>query len=330
MHPPTGIEPLNETRATSPVDSSAENVPAASTNDEERARAESGAPAAGWAIGDRFSWEEIHQRLLASAAEEIVSGVRELFFSGVTAGFAIVLTFIGFAVGTAAFPDNDFLAALLYPVGFIYIILGRYQLYTENTLPPVKLVLMRLASLPLLLRLWGTVLLANLGGAALGALVLARTQVLSPEAIDAGAGFALHGFELGAWTAFFKALFAGWLVAGVVWLGYAARDSVTRFLLVYTVFYLIAVAELFHVITAAADVLFLVFLGAPGPGLAALVIGFWLPVLLGNTAGGVLVFTLMAYAQAESGRPEKPPVLSFRDALFSLKGGRASSEPGAD
>lgn len=285
----------------------------------ESTKAESGAPAAGWAIGDRFSWDEIHQRLLASAAEEIDSSVRELFFSGVTAGIAIVLTFIGFAVGRAQFPENDFLAAILYPVGFIYIILGRYQLYTENTLPPVKLVLVRFAGLPLLLRLWSTVLVANLVGAALGALLLARTHVLSPDAVAAGAEFALHGYEVGAWTAFFKALFAGWLVAGVVWLGYAARDSVTRLLLIYIVFYMIGVAELFHVVTAAADVLFFVFLGAPGPGLAALATGFWLPVLLGNTVGGVLVFTLLVYAQAESARPEDVPVLSLRESLFSTR-----------
>ena len=324
---------MNETTATNPTNpssSSAASNDTNDTNDEATSKAESGAPAEGWAIGDRFSWEEIHQRLLASAAEEVDSGVRELFFSGVTAGFAIVLTFIGFAVGRAQFPDNDFLAALLYPVGFIYIILGRYQLYTENTLPPVKLVLMRFASLPLLLRLWGTVLVANLAGAALGALVLARTQVLSPEAIEAGAAFALHGFEVGAWTAFFKALFAGWLVAGVVWLGYAARDSVTRLLLVYIVFYLIGVAELFHVVTAAADVWFFVFLGAPGPGLGALVADFWFPVLLGNTVGGVLVFTLLAYAQAESGKFEEVPALSLRDSLLSLKGGHGLSDAGVD
>lgn len=317
---------MNETKPGSPTNPANSSSASSDTNNEATDKAESGAPSAGWAIGDRFSWEEIHQRLLASAAEEIGSGVRELFFSGVTAGFAIVLTFIGFAVGTAQFPDNDFLAALLYPVGFVYIILGRYQLYTENTLPPVKLVLMRFASLPLLLRLWGTVLVANLTGAALGALVLARTHVLSPEAIEAGAGLALHGLEGGAWTAFFKALFAGWLVAGVVWLGYAARDSVTRLLLVYIVFYMIAVAELFHVVTAAADVLFFVFLGAPGPGLGALAAGFWFPVLLGNTVGGVLVFTLLAYAQAESGRLEELPVLSLRDSLLSLKGGRKFSD----
>ena len=117
----------------------------------ERDSAASGAPTAGWATGDRFSWEEIHQRLLAGADEEVAERTRVLFFSGLTAGFAITLTFLGLTTGLAAFPDNPFLASLLYPIGFLYIVLGRYQLFTENTLPPVKLVLTRLASLPLLL-----------------------------------------------------------------------------------------------------------------------------------------------------------------------------------
>ena len=282
-------------------------------------RAESGAPSAGWAVGDRFSWDEIHKRVLASAAEEIAASARALFFSGFTAGFAIVLTFMGFAVGTARFPDNDFLAALLYPIGFVYIILGRYQLYTENTLPPVKLVLTRLASLPLLLRVWTIVLAANIAGAAFGAFILANTAVLSPDAMEAGAAFASHGVETPWWDAFFKALFAGWLVAGVVWLGTAARDTTSRLLLVYGVFYAIGVLDLFHVVTTATDVAFAAFLGAP---LGEMVGRFWLPVLLGNTAGGVLVFTLLAYAQSTRQRYPEVRMLTLREVLFSLKGGR--------
>ena len=60
--------------------------------------------------------------------------------------------------------------------------MGRYQLYTENTLTPVTLVLTRLASVPKLLRLWGVVFTANTAGAALFAFFLARAEVLSPEA----------------------------------------------------------------------------------------------------------------------------------------------------
>lgn len=288
--------------------------------EESAGRAPSGAPASGWAVGDRFSWSEIYHRLLASASEEVDSSRRELFFSGLTAGFAIVLTLIGHAVGVAHFPDNPFLSGLLYPIGFIYIIIGRYQLFTENTLPPVMLVLTRLGSLPSLLRVWTWVLFANVTGATLGALVIGHTGVLSPDAVRAGAALAAHGVEMAWWDVFFKAVFAGWLVAGVVWLGTAARDTVSRFLLVYFVFYIIAVAELFHVITAAGEVVFYLVADVSAPGLGTLLSELWLPVLLGNTTGGVLVFTLVSYAQAPQKRFPQLRELTVRELLFSFEG----------
>lgn len=292
-----------------------------------RDRAASGVPAAGWALGDRFAWEEIHQRLLASADEAIDSTTSELFFSGLTAGFAIVLTFIGYAVGSANFPNNPFLAAVLYPIGFMYIILGRYELYTENTLPPVKLVLTRLASIPLLLHMWVVVLAANVVGAAVGVFVLANTQVLSPEAMRAGAELVHHGLETGWWDVFFKAVFAGWLVAGVVWLGTAARDTISRVVIIYLVFYMIPTVGLFHVISSGAEALFFLFLDVPGPGLFTIFYEFWLPVLLGNTFGGVVLVALASYAQSEQRRYPEIRVLSPYELLFSSKGGRPFDTP---
>lgn len=282
-------------------------------------RAASGAPAAGWAIRDRFSSEEILQRLIASADEEIATRKQELIFSGFAAGFAIVLSFIGYAVGQAHFPNNNFLNAILYPLGFIYIILGRYQLYTENTLPPVVLVLGRVASLPLLFRVWVIVLVGNVLGAGLGSYILANTHVLSPAATEAGMEFARHGLETGWWDVFFKALFAGWLVAGVVWLGNAARDTISRLLLIYIVFYTIAVADLFHVVTAACDVFYFVFAGGGG---VSVFYEFWLPVLLGNTVGGVFLVGLVNFGQIEQRRFPEVRVLSMRELLFSWEGGQ--------
>ncbi|ADJ16911.1 MULTISPECIES: formate/nitrite transporter family protein [Halobacteriales] len=290
-------------------------------------RAASGVPVTGWAIGDRFSTNEIFQRLLASADEEVATGTTELLFSGIAAGFAIVLTFVGHAVGSAVFPNNGFLAAILYPLGFVYIIVGRYQLYTENTLPPVALVLTRLASLPLLLRVWGIVLFANVVGAGLGAFILANSHVLSTAAMHAGAEFTRSGLEHAWWDVFLKALFAGWLVAGVVWLGTAAQDTIARLLLIYSVFYMIAAAELYHVVTAAADALFFVFLDVPSPGLLVVFYDFWLPVLLGNTVGGVFLVALVNYGQTEQRRFPEVRELSAREVLFSWKGGRSHTTP---
>lgn len=285
--------------------------------------AQSGAPTAGWAVRDRFSSNEIFQRVLASAGEEIATGKQELFFSGLAAGFAITLTFLGHAAVGVYFPENEALAALLYPLGFLYIILGRYQLYTENTLPPVALVLSRLASLPLLFRVWGIVLFGNLIGAGLGAFVLANSHVLSAEAMRTGAGFARHGLKLTWWDVFFKALFAGWLVGGVVWLDHAARDTIARFFLIYIAFYTIAATELYHVVTTACDALYYVFYA--GGGVVRVFSELWLPVFLGNTIGGVFLVALVNYAQIEQQHLPEVRELTTREVLFSWHEGQVPS-----
>lgn len=286
-------------------------------------RARSGAPAAGEAVRDRFSADEIFQRIVASADSEMESGGRELFFSGLAAGFAITLTFLAHAVFTAAF-HTPALNAILYPIGFIYIILGRYQLYTENTLPPVTLVLTRLASIPLLLEVWTIVLLGNVLGAAVGVVVLAYTSVLSPEAAHAGAEFATKGIQLGWWDVFFKAIFAGWIVAGVVWLDHAARDTITRLVLIYIAFYTISAVDLYHVVVTACDALYLVLVSKTG--LIPVFVDFWLPVLLGNTIGGVFLVALVNYAQTSKRRfPEyetRGPELNLSEWIFGHHAGR--------
>jgi hypothetical protein len=73
-----------------------------------------------------------------------------------------------------------------------------------------------------------------------------------------------EGIATGPWALLFKALFAGWIVAGVVWLDHAARDSVTRFLLVYLAFYAISALGLYHVVVTAADAMYLISTGAAG------------------------------------------------------------------
>ena len=294
-------------------------------------QAASGAPASGWAVPNRFTADEIFERVLASAGEEITAGKQRLFFSGLTAGFAIVLTFLGHAVGAAIFPNNSFLSAILYPIGFIYIIMGHYQLYTENTLPPVALVLVRRASYPLLLRVWIVVLIGNIAGAGLGAILLAYSHVLSPEAMQAGVEFTITGLDHGWWTVFTKALFAGWLVAGVVWLDHTARDTISRLVLIYIIFYMIAAAELYHVITAAGEVFFFLLVTESGP--STVFYEYWLPIFLGNTIGGVFLFTLTNYAQTQQSRFLDIRMLTLRELLFSWRGGpelRSSSAEETD
>ncbi len=296
----------------------------------------SGAPAVGGVVRDQFETYEVFQRIVAVADEEATTGARELFFSALAAGFSITVTYLLYASLTAATDRDPIASALLYPLGFTFIILGGYQLYTENTLPPVVLLLERLISVPKLLTIWGLVLAGNFAGGGLGALVLARTGVLSAESAAAATYLAEKGVGTPFWDLFFKAVFAGLIVAGVVWLMYAVRDNVSRVLIVYVSFLAVPFGNLFHVVVSFTEALYLVFTGAAA--VAPVMLGFVLPVLLGNTIGGVLLVTVVNYFQtteerldiARSDGTERK--LTPRELVFGERAGRSyvPSRPGDD
>ncbi|WP_276254170.1 formate/nitrite transporter family protein [Halomontanus rarus] len=290
-------------------------------------RSRSGAPAVGAVVRDRFSSDEVFQRIVAVADEEITSGSRELFFSGLAAGFAITITFLLYASLYATTDGNAVLSSLLYPLGFIYIIIGGYQLYTENTLPPVALTIERLASVPALLRHWTIVLTGNFTGGAIGAAVLAWGGVFDEPTSDAAISIATHGVETSWWSLFSKAAFAGLIVAGVVWVVYAARDTISRLVVVYLAFLAIPLGNLFHVVVSFTEMLYLVFNGR-----LSIVVGtteFILPILLGNTIGGIVLVTLVNYYQTSEHRLESARFegasrrLSVREWLFGSLFGRS-------
>ncbi|SFS88048.1 Formate/nitrite transporter FocA, FNT family [Halostagnicola kamekurae] len=275
----------------------------------------SGAPAAGAVVRDRFSADEIFHRIVAAADEEISTGTRELFFSALAAGFAITVTFMLYVSVTHASEGAPIVGALLYPLGFIYIILGDYQLYTENTLPPVALVLERLASIPALFGIWSVVFVGNLLGGSLGALVLATTGVFSNDVMKTAVAISETGIQTGSWSLFFKGAFAGLIVAGVVWIDYASQDTISRLVMVYIAFLAIPLGNLYHVVVSSTELMFLVFRGKE-----VLLTGateFVLPVLLGNTVGGVVLVTVVNYFQAvERTYQEQNYQLSAREMVF--------------
>ena len=257
------------------------------------------APATGKAVRDFFSLEEIFRRVLATAEEELEKPVRLLFWSGLAAGLALGLTFLARVVFSSLVPTDEsgLIGNLFYPIGFMLIVLGRYQLFTENTLTPVTLVLTRFASLWSLLRLWGIVFFANMLGAVLVALLLATTGILEPAAVTVGLELGHQALDVDWWNLFFKALIAGWLVASMVWLVHSARDTISRVAFVWLIMYFVGAAELFHCITSSVEVFFLAFHGETT--FWHLLPQFIAPITLGNTVGGVLFVAILNYAQID-------------------------------
>src|SRR5438309_4588930 len=110
----------------------------------------------------RLTAPEIFDAAKENAREELHRSVRTLAFSGLAGGLAMGLTGLSVAslraiLGTGSW--EELVSFLLYPIGFIAVIIGRAQLFTENTLYPVVLVLDEPRKLRInllkMLRLWG-------------------------------------------------------------------------------------------------------------------------------------------------------------------------------
>jgi formate-nitrite transporter family protein len=186
-------------------------------------------------------------------------------------------------------------SSLGYSVGFLAVILGRQQLYTENTLT-VMLPLLTLRDLSTLLqviRLWIVVLLANLAGACMFAWALATFDLFRPEATKAFADIATTAVSVGWSTLLARGVVAGWLIALMVWMMPGADSSRAFIIVVMT--YLVSLGNLPHGIAGSVDGFFLVVRGALT---WRRMLGDYLtPVLMGNTIGGVALVAFFNHAQ---------------------------------
>jgi formate/nitrite transporter FocA (FNT family) len=291
------------------------------------------APSEGETLSDFFAFEEIFARVLSTADDELDANNRYLFWSGIGAGGALGLTFLARVVFTDASGEATpgLLGNLLYPVGFLIIVLGRYQLFTENTLTPVVLVLTKLASLRNLLRLWGVVLVANMIGAVGAAGLLAYFDVMTPERLERALEMGHEAYETGWFSLFSKGVIAGWIVAAMVWLVHGGRDTVSKILFVWLLMYFVGVGGFFHVITSSVEVFFLSF-RLEEVAFLPLFPMFVLPVLLGNTIGGVTFVAVLNYSQfaahEDSALFERyGERLSWREWMLGAKGRPPGERP---
>src|SRR4051812_27354727 len=191
------------------------------------------------------------------------SGV--LAWSGLAAGFSMGFSLAGEGLLKAHLPDTlwaPLATKFGYALGFLIVILGRQQLFTEQTLTAMlplfsasrpRAVLINVA------RLWTIVLIANLVGTAAFAAGAAWTPAFSP---DVQAAFLEIGRDAlaPAWgETFVRAIVAGFLIATMVWLLPGAGPS--RLWIVVILAYIVGVAGLAHIIAGSAECLFVVFKG---------------------------------------------------------------------
>ena len=112
---------------------------------------------------------------------------------------------------------------------------------------------------------------------------LRRRRTSLPEAKEQFIELGRHAAEPTAIVTFGKAIFAGWIIALLVWLLPLAGSAKPFVILGLT--YLVSLGELAHIIAGSVEVAYAAFAGAATWG--EYLTGFLLPTLLGNVVGGV-------------------------------------------
>ena len=244
--------------------------------------------------------DEIYARVREDARDELARSRSSMGFSGLFAGFTMGATVLAYATALVYLDGGAalFVAALVYPIGYIGAILGRAQLFTENTLYPVLLSLEDRSHLPATARLWGIVIVANLVGTLLFALIAVKTSALPEGVPQRIRSLGDDAVSRDVWQTFWAAVLAGWLLALVAWLVEAVDSPLGALFVVWALTMLVGLAKLDHSVATAVQ------------AWAALLEGdvdFW-PALgwqatttLGNALGGVFIVTVLNYGQVRSG-----------------------------
>ncbi len=250
------------------------------------------------------SAEVVYEAVRAEGLAELERSTAALAWSGIAAGLSMGFSLVAQGLLKARLPDTAWAPLLVrfgYSAGFLIVVLGRQQLFTENTLTPIIPYLAgrsqqhraRPVALTNILRLWGVVLLANLLGAFVFALVAAKTEVFSEPVRDAFDQLSAIAAAGGFGENLLRGIFAGWLIALMVWLLPVARGS--RITVIVFVTYLVGLGDLTHVVAGAVEVFYLPF--RTEARMIDSVARYLLPTLLGNVIGGVTLTAALNHAQ---------------------------------
>ncbi len=246
----------------------------------------------------RPSAEDIYRQVAQNAEEELKRSSISLAISGFTGG-----TFMGFsALGVGLVlgvlgntPGAFVLSRMLYPLGFIVVILGRSQLFTENTLYPVALVLAEKKQLWNTLRLWAIVLPSNCFGALAFAALISLSHALPPATLEAINQLGLDSVNHPAGTIFWSGVMGGWIIATAAWLVSGSHSISGSVMVIWMLTFVVGLGSFAHCIATSGEVLTSV-LTHHLPWWRYFT---WLgPAVSGNICGGVLMVTLLEYGQA--------------------------------
>lgn len=244
--------------------------------------------------------EQITEQQIEEGAEEYKRSGRSLFFSAFTAGMDLGFSLLIMAVLYTMFEPKastevmQVIMALAYPVGFLFVVLGRSALFTEHTTLAVFPVLDGKESLKNLAKTWGIIYSGNIiGGFVIGAMIVwlgPRLHILSHHALE---DIALHLMEIEGFIILGSGLLAGWLMGLLSWLVTSSQETISRIFIVFLITSAIGIGSLHHCIVGSTEMFAGAIVSDKIGFMDYISTQFW--ATLGNIIGGVFFVSVLKF-----------------------------------
>ncbi|MFA0964601.1 formate/nitrite transporter family protein [Roseivirga sp. BDSF3-8] len=248
-------------------------------------------------------YTEILDEQLQVAIREHKRSWKGLLLSGTTAGLEIGFSIFLMGIVWTLFHNElseevlHLWLALSYPLGFIFVVIGRSELFTEHTNLAVLPVLDKQVSFKSLMVLWSCIFGGNLIGGYIFSFILTEVGpalgIISPDA------FVYLAEKMTAFSSeiiLVSAILAGWLMGLLSWLVTSSSDSISRIFVVVLVTAVIGFGNLHHSIVGSIEVFSGMLIGNSISVLDYL--QFQLFTTLGNTLGGVFFVAVLKYSHS--------------------------------
>ena len=237
----------------------------------------------------------------------------EMSMSGLIAGMNVTFGIIAssyVAGATAPLVGANIakiLGALFFPIGFMFLMIGKSELFTENFLVPVTAVIAKKGRIYELLKLWSLTLVGNMAGIFIFALVIAGSlnQIVPSFVVNHIHGVANSYMSRTPFVMVLSAIFAGWLITLMTWLLIASSGTLARIFIIWVVGFMIYLNSFSHIVVASSEILIAINTGSHISYISWLY--SYVPyTLIGNMTGGLFFVTILQYLQILHAAPIAP------------------------
>ena len=223
------------------------------------------------------------------------------FSAGLEVGFSLLLMGVLYTMFSEQLSESglNLALAMAYPIGFIFVIIGRSELFTEHTTLAVLPVLNGTVSLQALAKLWGIVYVGNLmGGYLFGFILVQIGPGMGTVSLDAFQHIAEKLIKYNWWLTLSSGVFAGWLMGLLSWLVTSSRDTISRIVVIILVTTVIGLGELHHSIVGSIEM----FAGLISSEEISIndYVHFQVWATLGNIIGGTVFVAAIKYGQLQN------------------------------